>query len=195
MTRTHSDTRSKLLEQAAELFAGSGFAAVSVRDIARTMNLTAAALYHHFTDKDSLYEAVLEQVYRSRTQTLHGTLDPDGQPAASQLRNFVLAFAEIVAGDKVFARLLHRELLDGGAARMQRLSAHVFQEPFSRFAALLKTLAPGRDPHLTANAMIAIILGHYEFSVIRQSMPGYLQAHENPSVLTDHVINLVLTGP
>lgn len=195
MSRYPGYTRSRLLEQAAGLFAGSGFAAVSVRDIARAMNLTAAALYHHFNDKDSLYEAVLEQVFRSRTQTLHGMLDTDGLPAAAQLRNFVQAFAEIVASDKVFSRLLHRELLDGGAARMQRLSAHVFQEPFSRFAALLKTLAPRRDPHLTANAMIAIILGHYEFSVIRQSMPGYLPAHENPSVLTDQVISLVLTGP
>lgn len=195
MARPQNDTRTRLLELTAELFASQGFAAVSMRDIARAAGLTPAALYHHFADKDALYETVLEHVYRSRTEPLHAVLSTEGQSSAELLRSFVQAFAGIVSRDKIFSRLLHRELLDGSAIRMQRLSAHVFQETFARFAALLKTLAPGRDPHLTANAMIAIILGHYEFAVIRQSLPGYLEDHEKPEVLTGYLINLVLTGP
>ncbi len=195
MARTQNDTRTRLLELTAELSAELGFAAVSMRDIARSAGLTPAALYHHFSDKDALYEAALEHVYRSRTAALHAVLDTAGKAGAEVLREFVLAFATIVANDKVFSRLLHRELLDGGAARMQRLSAQVFLETFARFAGLLKILAPGRDPHLTACTMIEIILGHYEFAAIRQSLPGYLKTHEKPDVLADHLIKLILTGP
>lgn len=195
MARPQNDTRTRLLELAAELFSELGFTALSMREIAKAAGLTPAALYHHFSDKDALYEAALEHVYRSRTEALHAALDTEQSDHTVVLRGFVMAFAGIVANDKVFSRLLHRELLDGGAARMQRLSAHVFQETFARFAGLLKTLAPARDPHLTANAMIAIILGHYEFAIIRQSLPGYLPVHDSPQTLTDHVIKLVLTGP
>ncbi len=195
MARSPGDTKERLLELAAGLFASHGYATVSMRDLAGAAGLTPAALYHHFADKDALYEAALEHVYRSRTQTLHAVLDSDGRSDAAMLRGFVQTFSAIVATDKVFSRLLHREFLDGGAARMQRLSAHVFQETFARFAGLIKTLAPGRDPHLTATAMIAIILGHYEFAAIRHSLPGYLPIHESPDALSDHVIKLVLTGP
>lgn len=195
MARAQTDTRTRLLELTAELFAEIGYAAVSMREIARTAGLTPAALYHHFADKDALYEAVLEHVYRSRTQALHAVLDTDGQSNADMLRGFVMAFAGIVANDKIFSRLLHRELLDGSAARMQRLSTQVFQETFDSFATLLRALAPGRDHHFTANAMITIILGHYECAVIRRSLPGYLPIHDSPDFLADNVLKLVLTGP
>ena len=195
MARIQTDTRERLLELTAALFAEQGFAAVSMRDIARAAGLTPAALYHHFTDKDALYEAVLAHVYRSRTQALHAVLDTDGQSNSAMLRAFVMAFAGIVANDKIFSRLLHRELLDGSVARMQRLSTQVFQETFASFAKVLRALAPGRDHHFTANAMITIILGHYECAVIRSSLLGYLPVHESPDFLADQVIKLVLTGP
>lgn len=195
MARIQTDTRERLLELTAALFAEQGFAALSMREIARAAGLTPAALYHHFTDKDALYEAVLSHVYRSRTQALHAVLDTDGQSNSAMLRAFVMAFAGIVANDKIFSRLLHRELLDGSIARMQRLSAQLFQETFASFTKVLRALAPGRDHHFTANAMITIILGHYECAVIRSSLPGYLPVHESPDFLADQVIKLVLTGP
>ncbi len=195
MTQPQSDTRTRILELTAGLFAQLGFAAVSMRNIANAVGLTPAALYHHFSDKVALYDATLEHVYRSRTEALRSVLDTNGQFSTDTLHEFVLAFTKIVAKDKVFSRLLHRELLDGSAKRMERLSAQVFHETFTRFEALLKALAPGRDPHLTANAMIAVILGHYGFAPIRRSLPGYMKAHDRPDVLANQLVQLVLTGP
>jgi AcrR family transcriptional regulator len=51
-------TRAALLDAAAAAFAEQGFARTSVEDIVRRARLTKGALYHHFKDKRSLFEAV-----------------------------------------------------------------------------------------------------------------------------------------
>ncbi len=56
---TRPDTRALVLSNAIALFAESGYAGVSMRDIAQSLNISASALYHHFPDKQALYlEAV-----------------------------------------------------------------------------------------------------------------------------------------
>ncbi|HYF44907.1 MAG TPA: helix-turn-helix domain-containing protein [Acidimicrobiales bacterium] len=52
-------TRERLLELAAEVFAEEGYAAVSVRDLARRSSLTTGAIYAHFLNKaELLVEAI-----------------------------------------------------------------------------------------------------------------------------------------
>jgi AcrR family transcriptional regulator len=52
-------TRARLLELAAEVFAAEGYAAVSVRDLARRSSLTTGAIYAHFLNKaELLVEAI-----------------------------------------------------------------------------------------------------------------------------------------
>lgn len=55
-------TRAALIDAARELFAQRGFAAVSTEEIVRRARVTRGALYHHFTGKEGLFEAVFEQV-------------------------------------------------------------------------------------------------------------------------------------
>jgi AcrR family transcriptional regulator len=54
-------TRQALLDAAAASFAVQGFAATSIADIAASARVTKGAVYHHFPDKRSLFEAVLNQ--------------------------------------------------------------------------------------------------------------------------------------
>lgn len=52
-------TRARLLELATEVFAEEGYAAVSVRDLARRSSLTTGAIYAHFLNKaELLVEAI-----------------------------------------------------------------------------------------------------------------------------------------
>ncbi len=57
-------TRGALLRAARELFGGKGFAATSLEEIVTRAGVTKGALYHHFTDKVTLFRAVFEQVQR-----------------------------------------------------------------------------------------------------------------------------------
>jgi AcrR family transcriptional regulator len=54
-------TRQAVLDAAAVAFAERGFAATSIADIAESARVTKGAVYHHFTDKRALFEAVLNR--------------------------------------------------------------------------------------------------------------------------------------
>lgn len=55
-------TRDRILEAAIEAFAEHGFAGCSIRDIARQARIRSSSLYHYFTSKEALYEAVLQRM-------------------------------------------------------------------------------------------------------------------------------------
>lgn len=58
----HDQRRTELLEPCLSLFASRGFHALSVREIARNLNVTTGTLYHYFKSKSELFEKMLEQV-------------------------------------------------------------------------------------------------------------------------------------
>ena len=56
-----SDTRTKLLDAAARVFAERGFIASSVDDVAAAAGMSKGAVYWNFDSKDDLIEALLEE--------------------------------------------------------------------------------------------------------------------------------------
>ena len=60
MRSKRSQTRSKILDAAYELFRKRGFSRVNVDEIAASAGITKRTLYDHFPSKDALLEAVLE---------------------------------------------------------------------------------------------------------------------------------------
>ena len=55
--------REAVLQAAAEAFAHAGYAATSMDEIAATAGITKLIVYRHFEAKETLYRAVLEQVF------------------------------------------------------------------------------------------------------------------------------------
>jgi AcrR family transcriptional regulator len=55
-------TRAALIEVARHLFGEKGFAGVSIEEIVQGARVTRGALYHHFDDKQALFQAVLEKI-------------------------------------------------------------------------------------------------------------------------------------
>jgi AcrR family transcriptional regulator len=55
------ETRNTILRVAQQLFMEHGYRAVSTRQIADACGLTQPALYHHFSDKQDLYVAVMQE--------------------------------------------------------------------------------------------------------------------------------------
>ena len=63
LTRAESreQTRKRLLQSAAKLFAEKGFDATSVDDVAEAAGFSKGALYYNFASKDDLFEALVEE--------------------------------------------------------------------------------------------------------------------------------------
>jgi AcrR family transcriptional regulator len=53
--------RTLILDAARSLFVERGIEAVSMREIAKQINYSATTLYHHFTDKEALLQAVCDE--------------------------------------------------------------------------------------------------------------------------------------
>lgn len=57
-----AERRAAILRAAAAAFAHKGFAATSMDDVAAEAGITKLIVYRHFSSKEELYEAVLQQV-------------------------------------------------------------------------------------------------------------------------------------
>jgi AcrR family transcriptional regulator len=87
-----SATKRALVDVAARLFTAHGYAATSLDAIVAGARVTKGALYHHFTGKQALFEAVFARVEgdaaRRIRAALEGTSDP-WEKALAGLRAFL----------------------------------------------------------------------------------------------------------
>lgn len=55
-------TKDRILLAAVKLFAEKGYAAVTVKDIAESVNVQPSALYNHFKSKEIIYHTIIESI-------------------------------------------------------------------------------------------------------------------------------------
>jgi len=188
----NSDTAQVILDKSVPLFARSGYAGVSMRDIAGAVGISGAALYHHYPDKQSLYVATMGHAFADKASGIQSAIDDTGTPK-QRLERFVTNFTKQMASDPDFRALLHRELLDGDEKRLKLLAENVFIDPFKAIKQLAQDMALNCNAHLLAISMVGLVLFHFETESIRRYLPGGLKKHNDPKVITQHVISL-LTG-
>lgn len=85
-------TRRRILDAAAGLFREKGYAAVAMRDVARATQMRAGSLYYHFSSREALVTAVLDEgilaVHRAVAEALSelpGSADPGTRFDAAML--------------------------------------------------------------------------------------------------------------
>ena len=69
--------RERILQRAEELFLQGGYAAVSIRDIARACGISNAAIYHHFAGKEALFLAILGRISHRHQKILQEAAQGD----------------------------------------------------------------------------------------------------------------------
>lgn len=183
-------TREAILREAVGLFARAGYSGVSMRDVAALVGTSAAALYHHFPDKDSLYLAAVEHAFARTSSEIRDALQA-GLPPLERLQHFVERFTELAAADVQFRRLVLRELLDGDEARFALLAERVLREPFGAIVELARELGTDLDPHMLANSVIGLVLFSVNSAPLRRHLPGARARNERPAVMADHIATLL----
>lgn len=95
MADTRHGTRGRILDVATALFVEYGYAGVSVREIAERLDVSKAALYHHFHDKQALLlEVLMTGVQRA------GAMAAEAAASAGGTRARVNALLTAIARDR-----------------------------------------------------------------------------------------------
>ena len=120
------DTRERLLDAAAEIYAEQGYRNARVRDICDRAGANIAAINYHFGDKQGLYDAAVRHAFLG----LSG-----GDPASWDLGENVDTERRLYAFVKSFLTQL---LSDGRSALYAKLVAREMFEPTTAFKRMLE---------------------------------------------------------
>jgi AcrR family transcriptional regulator len=90
-----ASTRRALVDVAEQLFTEHGYAATSLDAIVAGADVTKGALYHHYSGKQALFEAVFEKVESAAAQQIHAALTGHDDPWAKAIAG-LRAFLDVV---------------------------------------------------------------------------------------------------
>ena len=187
------NTRAVILDNALPMFAEKGFAGVSMRDIARAVGISAAALYHHFPDKHSLY---LETVHHAFTDVSQGFMDAlkANVSAEKRLERYVRSLARQVSDNPVLRRFHQRMMLEGDEDMLKIMATKIFKDQYQAATDLARELAPGADAHMLVFSISGLVIHHFDMVSLRRCFRGHRKQHEDVDYIVDHVCNLLLNG-
>jgi TetR/AcrR family transcriptional regulator, cholesterol catabolism regulator len=96
-------TRRRAIEDvASDLFRERGYAATSVRDIARALSMQGPSLYAHVTSKEAVLAAIVERAageFEAAADTAERAVDARNGDAVAALEALIRAHVRVVAGD------------------------------------------------------------------------------------------------
>ncbi len=116
--------KEEILEVATRLFAERGYEGVSIQDVADAVGLGKASLFHHFANKDALYEAVFDRVVTSLGEPLEAIYAQSGT-FADRLDALTATLVGALGARPHLARLLLRETMDWGPLMRGKLAARI----------------------------------------------------------------------
>ncbi|MBF0417840.1 MAG: TetR/AcrR family transcriptional regulator [Magnetococcales bacterium] len=195
MNRTgYSKTAVKILEASLPLFAARGYNGVAMRDIAQTVGITAAALYNHFSGKETLYFKALEYAFADKVDTLSESMRNVDHPEG-RLRQLLSFWIEIFGGDVILRSLLQRELSDADEQRLRLLLDRVFLPVYEGSMDTLVLLSRGgTDTVLLFFTILGVVLSHFQLTPIRRRLPGSLPEHEDVERVATFLTTLLYHG-
>lgn len=88
------DTRSEFLAAAREMFVSRGYEKTTVEAVIDRLGLSKGAFYHHFSSKQDLLDAVLDQIAREGLAAVEQALGDASSPAIVKLNRFLAASRE-----------------------------------------------------------------------------------------------------
>jgi AcrR family transcriptional regulator len=92
--------RREIDEVASELFHANGYAATSIRDIARALDIQGASLYAHVASKEDLLWAIVDRAATAFEGAAERALaETEGADAVERLAALVEAHVEVVTAD------------------------------------------------------------------------------------------------
>lgn len=186
-------SKEKILSAAILLFAEKGYTGLSMRQLAQAVDMSVAAIYHHFPDKNALYLAATRYAFSGKEQVFAQVWQAQCPPE-EKLEKFIHALITVMSKDREFCRLVQREIMEADPERMQLLAQDVFKNQFDLLLHLARELAPQRDAYLVATAIIGLVKIYVDHQPLNRHFQGWQAEFEQPETIAAHVTDLLLNG-
>ncbi len=186
-------TQERLLNAAADMFSTQGYAGVSMREIARVMGITQAAIYHHFPSKDDLYVAAVTFVFEQQTLEISEQMSTIDGPA-ERLELMISAMLEAMEQDPRFRRIYLRDLLEGNEQKLAAIAENAFTAFYEPLYQLMGELAPGSNRQLHILSLAGLIFHHLEARKLAPHLPHATKGKTTTRSLARHITNLFMHG-
>jgi TetR/AcrR family transcriptional regulator len=174
------ESRAAILQAAAKEFAELGIAGARIDAIAREAHVNKALLYYYFTDKETLYGAVLDSAFSGMKSRVFTVLDSD-LASREKIIAYVGAYFDFLASNQTYPKLMQREMMrarEGRSEHIDRLVKTYFQPVYTRVGDLLrKGIAEGEfrqvDPVHFVPSMVAMIVFYFSSAPVMKRIVGF----------------------
>jgi AcrR family transcriptional regulator len=185
--------RDSILRASGEVFRRRGYNHATIEEIAAELFLTKAGVYHYFTSKQEILEALCDRAMASAEEAAERGMQEEKEPAA-RLRRMLAEYATAVLQEPVFTVLMRHldEVSEASLADLQRRRKVIEGK-------LRKTLDDGVRAGVfeTADTHIAVfgMLGAINWVYAWYEPDGRLPLEEVRDILVTLVLNGVLARP
>jgi TetR/AcrR family transcriptional regulator len=174
------ESRAAILQAAAREFAELGIAGARTDAIAHAAHVNKALLYYYFTDKETLYGAVLDNTFSGMKENVFRVLDSN-LPPREKIMAYVGAYFDFIASNQIYPKLMQREMMrarEGRSEQIDRLVTTYFQPIYRRVDEVLrKGIAEGEfrkvDPAHFVPSMVAMIVFYFSSAPVMQRIVGF----------------------
>lgn len=181
METEQSETRIRILEAAAAIFAEHGFAATTIRQISGKAKVNLAAVNYHFGGKEGLYRDTIRflrtRAYESYPTTYGLAADAS---AEEQLRAFVRSFLLRTSFDEKtqeFGTIVMREMVEPTAALDMMLDEGI-RSLFGQLVGIVSDLLPEDTDAETVLASARSIISQCLFYLFSRSVISRMSPEE-----------------
>lgn len=174
------ESRTAILEAAAQEFAELGVAGARTDAIAREAGVNKALLYYYFKDKETLHGAVLDEAFAGLKAAVFQALDSD-LPARDKILAYVGAYFDFIASNQLYPRLMQREMMrarEGQSPHIDKVIKNYIQPIFLRVSEVMRQgIASGEfravNPVHFVPSIVAMIVFYFSSAPMMQKIVGF----------------------
>lgn len=198
---TGQETRSRLIQAAAEVFAEQGFRHTKLGDICRRAGTNAAAINYHFGDKDQLYLEVIRWAHEEgASSAIYRMLDPEAPPE-EQLAQFVLMYLQNTLDPSRptwMSRLMAREMVEPTPA-LDFMIKNAIRPTLDALERVIRGLiGADADPQLVLRCVASVVgqcmVYYHSKEIVERMQPDLMPQPESLESLAEHITKFSLAG-
>lgn len=189
--------KKELIRSARSLFAERGYAAVSLRALAKAAGVNPAMVHYYFGDKQGLYEAVLEETITPFFATLRNLVE---QTDGHEIREFLAGYMRIQSENPWIPLFLMREVFSEGGKFRERFTRQFASKAGGLLTELIEKdrrtgyFRDDLDPALAGLSLISLAAFPFIAFPVAREVFGMKKDAQFIQRLVDHTERLFVDG-